>query len=250
MTKLKLFTDEYSKNVYSSYTKNLKAVQKELSSLNQKDIHHLYEYLEKTKKQLMPKLGKVKEISHPLLKNDTVLKLVNHCLKFNFDIKKFIQNAKRNEFLAASLIKDPKRQNIYENTAFDVICDTFKGSNPRRVEMYLTDNKITTDKKPNSRRIDFMWEYKGYKVYASHKYLKEYGGSQKLHISNMKAFINDSTVYVKTKRSDCKKLFVAICDGLFFEEQHSNQWSYHNRVFATNIHNLKAEIDNRIKSKK
>lgn len=249
MNKLKLFADEYTKGMYSSYMKNLKQVQKELVSLNPKDINHLYQHLEKIKKQLMPKMGTVKEVSHPLLSNDTVLKLVNHCLKFNFDIKQFIKHAKKDVFLASSLIKDPKRQNIYENTAFDVICKTFKSSDPKRTDLFLTDNSITTRKNASSKRIDFVWDYKGYKIYASHKYLKEYGGSQRLQISNVKNFVADSTTYVKTKRSDAKKLFIAICDGLFFEEQQSSTWSNHNRVITSNIHNLKAEIDKRIMKK-
>jgi hypothetical protein len=249
---VKLFTDEYSKSMYRAYRKNLTDVRKNLKKINSKQIQDLYEHLETIKKQIMPKMGTIRRIKHPSLKDPFVLKVVNHCLKFDFDVKDFITRAKTNSFMASYLIKDPKRQNIYEKVALEKITKDFKGTIPEKVtNQFIRNGKIEYTKTNNSTAIDFVWDYKGYRVYASHKYIKQSGGTQGMKYKDMISYLKNSSGYTPGKNKNTsfdknKVIFAAICDGMFFDNKNLGSWFNNRWVVVAGIEDLKAKLDNKI----
>lgn len=55
---------------------------------------------------------------------------------------------------------------------------------------------------PKAKTIDFEWDYKGYKIYASHKYTKDRGGAQDNQYKDLQEFIR------QCRESTLKKTFL------------------------------------------
>lgn len=76
------------------------------------------------------------------------------------------------------------------------------------------------------KSIAFKWSYsrggKVFKVYATHKHTKEEGGSQDNQFADVKLFLDAALPC-----TDPSTLFLAICDGLYYERPHDGYASRH-----------------------
>ena len=158
------------------------------------------------------------------LKNDKQLnkKIDNFCQKYQLDKNTVIIEIKKSEVVQAFFSKDPKKQNIHEKTASSIIQeipDIQKFKNLPNNSLYLVSGGVMDKKEKQkgfnteTKTIDFQWEYKGSRFYASHKYTKESGGSQDNQYKNLESFIKEANQSTKTG-----EYFIAIADGEYYQK--------------------------------
>ena len=125
--------------------------------------------------------------------------------------------------------KNPKSQGMHERTAADFICaikgveEFRRGSARGKNAVYIAGGKVmssrelrelrSADKRSRySKSIDFMWGFNGRRFYAYHKFTEETGGAQANQGNDAKSFLLEC---VKTEEPKC--VFIALCDGAFYE---------------------------------
>lgn len=127
----------------------------------------------------------------------------------------------RNEILSSDLaamlvMKDPARQNLFRNKAKEYISE-IKGFRDFRAfpisgnsALYILKGRISHKHTRESSRIDFKWKFNDTVVYAKHIYTRGSGGTQKNQMSKIIKFL-------KNCQSNTEYIFVAICDGNFYD---------------------------------
>lgn len=153
-------------------------------------------------------------------------------------------------------VKDPSKQNFYQNKAADFIknmegVENFKvlpqsGNNAKYISNgNLFEGKDLENKNQASKSIDFYWEYNNKECYASHKYTKEGGGAQDNQYKDIQEFLNDS------RDNNLKNtIFIAICDGNYYKNKDNKtgdktklerlkRLSNNKNTFVTDIEGLK-----------
>ena len=162
----------------------------------------------------------------PLLKNNKQLniKINNFCQKHQLDRRTVITEIKKSEVVQAFFAKDPQKQNIHEQTASSIIQENPDIKNFKNLQnnsLYLVSG-IVMDKKEKqgkgfnieTKTIDFQWDYKEKRFYASHKYTKESGGSQDNQYRDLESFIKKANQSTKTT-----EYFIAIADGEYYQQK-------------------------------
>ena len=121
-------------------------------------------------------------------------------------------------------VKDPKRQNIYENVAADWLrrqpqINDFRHLGP--CDLMICAGLVMTKDELRKRggataakSIDFMWNTREHKVYATHKYTLEGGGAQDNQYRDLHSFIDESN-----RSTASSTIFVAIADGPYYDTQ-------------------------------
>lgn len=180
------------------------------------------DYEKEYKKQFKKNLNDVcNEIDSDSMKN----KINNWAKKNDKSPKEVRQKILDDDFFRRCFVKEPSKQNFYQNKAADFIknidgVENFKtlpqnGSNA----LYIINGNIhkgenLKNKNQDSKSIDFYWEYNNKKFYASHKYTKEEGGAQDNQYKDIQSFLIDS------RDNNLKDTnFVAICDGDYYQNK-------------------------------
>ena len=167
---------------------------------------------------------------------DLMRKLDNFSNKYDIElnyIKKEIR--KGNKIALAVFAKDPNKQNFYEKTAAKYISKIEGVRNFKNLgnqELYICGGVVFGKEKleqyPKAKTIDFCWEYASYKVYASHKYTSEEGGSQGSAYKDLQLFIEEAR-----ENKENNTLFLVIADGVYYTK-------IDRKLGITRIENLKS----------
>ena len=125
-------------------------------------------------------------------------------------------------------VKDPKRQNLYEDVAADWLrqqphVKDFQriGSGSLLICAGVVMAKGELRKRggaTNAKSIDFKWNTRGHKVYATHKYTLEGGGAQDNQYEDLHAFIAEAN-----KSTASSTIFIAIADGPYYDTRDGNR---------------------------
>lgn len=193
-------------------------------------------------------------------------KVKSFCKTFEFNYESILNLLRENVYFAAHFIKDPGRQNFYENQALDYLKShsvfdkvvklpasgndsllIINGNLLRRREIQNTDNHKT---------IDFHAIIKEINIYIAHKYTAEAGGAQDNQYNDLINFINQANPYVG------KDYFIALADGDYYKDLTTNlngkrinklEYLKHiaNKihVFASDMNNLQIVINQILLSK-
>ena len=118
-------------------------------------------------------------------------------------------------------VKDPKRQNLYEDVAAgwlrqQPMVDDFRhigsGSLLICAGDVMTKARQRRGGATNAKSIVFKWNTREHKVYAAHKYTLEGGGAQDKQYEYLHAFIGEANL----STTPCTT-FIAIADGPYYD---------------------------------
>jgi hypothetical protein len=152
-----------------------------------------------------------------------ILKVHNFSQNFGFREKKVLAKIKKDDIVAANFIKDPGRQNFYENQALAFLNSMNSvrsatklpagGSNAQ----YIIDGKLGHSRDfsriGENKSIDFEVILEdNSRILLSAKYTKDEGGAQDNQFNDLKNFIKNAEKYPK---NDVK--FAALADGSYYQ---------------------------------
>lgn len=175
-----------------------------------------YDYEVIKKKLYKERLGETKGATKQKWLKEKVGKFAE---KFGFKEKDVISEIESDEIVAANFIKDPAKQNFYQNQALEFL--KFMGivekaellSSSGKNAWYVKDGVLghKRDAAKTIKSIDFRIKLKtGEIIWASHKYTKEDGGAQ----DNQK---NDLMIFVKNARKYTgEDIMMVIADGDYY----------------------------------
>ncbi len=156
---------------------------------------------------------------------------------------------KTDDLIASFFAKDPSKQGIHEKIAGDYLKTIFRDLKilPKagKDALYVVDGKISNNRPDKTyKSIDFVFSYKGYTIFASHKYTKESGGAQDNQRNDLMSFIKHSHIPVNEKH-----IFIAIADGDYYTKNNKNNLkqisdcSKDKKVFVCSSNDVKKKID-------
>lgn len=196
------------------------------------------------------RLKNVEEINLDKLNpsSDVINKLEKYSERYNFSFNDVLLEYQNSEIFRANFSKDPGKQSAHQKIAIEYI-QNFELINKEKTlllpsggknALYLISGQIiqgcnlTTNKKPKS--IDFLIELiNGQKIYCTHKYTKESGGSQDNQLNDVLSFLENS------RNLHSKNIFViAILDGDYYKHKINkiNSKYQSKNCYSTNINNL------------
>lgn len=125
----------------------------------------------------------------------------------------------RDDLLASFFIKDPNKQNITEKHIGKIISKMELVENfqnlPSSTSLFISNGEITDKKQQdNLKSIDYIWETRGKKIYASQKYTNEKGGAQDNQKNDIITFLINA---LESEHEDV--FFFAIVDGYYFDDE-------------------------------
>lgn len=151
------------------------------------------------------------------------IKIENWSKKFGLNPSVVRKKIVDDNVFSLHYIKDPSKQNFYEKLAAKHIegflnVKNFKnlsgsGTNALVIHngLLLLRNNVTAE---TVKTIDFEWDYKGTKCYATHKYTKNFGGAQDNQYKDVRDFMKNAR-----GNNQEKVLFFAICDGDYYQKK-------------------------------
>ena len=155
--------------------------------------------------------------------------------RWNMPVYEIKESTANDKVAAAHFAVDPSKQKIHEKTAAEFIrnLDGVVDFNhlPNKALYVSNGVPITGDELktyPTAKTIDFKWQYGTFKIYASHKYTHDSGGSQGNQYKDLQAFVRACYGSMNSKLR-----FIAIADGPFYQE-------YNSRANKTRLDNLQS----------
>ena len=121
--------------------------------------------------------------------------------------------AEKDPIFRWAIVKDPKRQNVYEKEAARWLkalpsVTAFQTHRAAAAAPGLTG----PDSDVLARNVDFSWRTDIYRVYAAHTYTHDSGGMQGRQYEALRSFIGEAN-----KSTDPSRIFIAIADGPFYD---------------------------------
>jgi len=169
-------------------------------------------------------------------------KIDNFCNTHEFNRNDLINAIKDSVYLQVMFAINPNKQNIYEKIAgrhIKSIRGVVAFEKLPNDSLYISNGGVITKKQKKqtgsvstAKTIDFTWRFAEQRFYASHKYTKESGGSQKSQYKDLLAFIAEAN-----KTTLEKTYFIAIADGDFYQQTNGE-------VNKLRIDRLKQEANN------
>lgn len=150
-----------------------------------------------------------------------------------WDVAEVLDKVATDDVFASVFAKNPTRQTIHQRIAASYIekldgIDDFKvlpaGG---RDALYCVDGQvIPLDNPQGIKSIDFTWKYtdeqgRTYSVFASHKHTVDEGGVQDNQFNDVMGFLVEAT-----KNTSDDVLFVAICDGAYYDHRYTRDAKY------------------------
>jgi hypothetical protein len=169
----------------------------------------------------------LKNVLNEIETKEMKLKILNWANKFGYSFEKIKEKIIDDEIFRCVFAKDPAKQNLYQTLAANYI-STLEGVKKFNIlpsggknAIYLTNGKILKgsalkNQSKDIKSIDFIWNYKDFTFYVSHKYTETNGGAQDNQYKDIQDFLNHSR--------DCnekKTIFLAICDGDYYLQKDS-----------------------------
>jgi len=187
-------------------------------------------------------------------------KVKSFCITFEFSYDAILNLLRQNVYFAAHFIKDPGRQNFYENQAleylkshstFDKVVKLPASGND---SLLIINGRLLRRKEiqnaENHKTIDFHAITNDINLYIAHKYTAEAGGAQDNQYNDLINFITQANQYIGDS------YFIALADGSYYKDlttnlngQRVNKLEYlkhianKENVFACDINNLQSIID-------
>lgn len=191
-------------------------------------------------------------------------KVKSFCVTFEFNYDAILNLLRQNVYFAAHFIKDPGRQNFYENQAliylrshsiFDKVVKLPASGND---SLLIINGRLLRRKEiqnaDNNKTIDFHAIINDINLYIAHKYTAEAGGAQDLQYNDLINFINQANPYIGNA------YFIALADGSYYKDLTTNlngqrvsklEYLKHiankEHVFACDINTLQSVIDTILK---
>lgn len=174
---------------------------------------------------------RIKQNKEKVLKDintqDMIIKITNWANKFGYDFDTIKEKIKSDEIFRCVFIKDPAKQNLYQNIAAEFISNIKNVKNFQTLPqggsnaIYVINGNIfkgnnLPNKNQDAKSIDFYFEYFNYKFYVSHKYTKDEGGAQDNQYKDLQHFLKNAC--------DCNEkntIFIAISDGEYYQRKDS-----------------------------
>ena len=148
-------------------------------------------------------------------------KIRSYCDEGGYDIQMVRERIKNDEMFRWFFVKDPIRQNFYENLFLEWFTEIEGVRRPIQLggnELRLFEGEIlnqndvrTRNVNPPCKSIDFSFEHNGNMFYVYHKYAKEAGGHQDNQYQDLQCFIEEAN-----KVNIPHTFFLAIADGNFW----------------------------------
>jgi len=171
------------------------------------------------------------------IKNGVIKKgIYNHCELWGDDVREVIEKIMMDDRFARFFVKDPKKQNIYEEIFFNTLSD--KGIPITKLPAsgknayHLSDGNIKkgTSTSTSTKSLDFRVD----NCMMYNKYIKEKGGAQDNQYRDLIHFLQESKKYTETHNDDMT--FVAVADGPYFDDKQDDMDQYtNNRVMVKTI---------------
>ena len=156
-------------------------------------------------------------------------KLFNWCERYDYDFEELLKKLKKADdiLVIGQFAKDPGKQNIHEDMAFDyllklpVISKQLhlpKGKNAK----FVVGGKIKSEKgTANIKSLDcyFCYEYKNKKLefYTSNKYTKSSGGAQDNQFNDLQEFMKEARDV-----TDKNIFLMAVADGKYYQNKYDD----------------------------
>lgn len=145
---------------------------------------------------------------------------------------KIALKAKMDPVFRWAIVKDPKRQNVYEKeaarwlealpsvTAFQTYRAAKQAARRGAAAAAAVQGLTGLGSPVLARNVDFSWRTGSYRVYAAHTYTHDSGGTQGRQYDALYSFIGEAN-----KSTDPDLVFIAIADGPFYGKKggRSNQ---------------------------
>ena len=127
-----------------------------------------------------------------------------------------------------AIVKDPKRQNVYEKEAARWLraLSSVSSFRSRRAAKQAMRRGAATAAVPGltvqgsavlARNVDFSWRTGSCTVHAAHTYTHDSGGMQGRQYDALRSFIDEAN-----KSTDPNRIFIAIADGQFYGMRDGN----------------------------
>jgi len=165
----------------------------------------------------------VNELRKNINSKQVSVKIKTYCEKWDDDFDNVKNKIKTDTMIARIFVKDPKKQNVYENEAL-IYLQTEKEMNIKKLpaggknSLCLKNgnivNKVSTK---TSKSIDFIENTPEKTIYYLHKYINDEGGAQDNQYRDCVDFIEKTTKYIEKHEDNVS--FVAILDGKFFQRK-------------------------------
>jgi hypothetical protein len=190
-------------------------------------------------------LKELKESDPQLIK-----RLSSHGQKYGYTLEEVYKQARRNKYFGETFAVDPKKQNIYENLAFERIKENKSvsslikppGGGADSVIIEESTGLLTTRGKlkelgredaETTKSADFIWIAHGTLFVASHKYTQESGGGQNHQRDDLAKFLNavpektqyaspSSVLYHHEDETMLPVVFIAFADGPYYIEDNKS----------------------------
>ena len=151
-------------------------------------------------------------------------KIKKRSSEYGIPVEKIIYEIERYDTALIPFVVDPKKQNIYEKIAIEMIegidgvSDLIHLPAAGKEALFIFNGGVKTKgeflpgEKPEVKSIDIQWSFRGFRVYASHKYTNESGGAQDNQYIDLQLFLKEAN------RTRIKNIiFVAIADGDYYK---------------------------------
>lgn len=183
------------------------------------------------------RLDNAEKLRANLNAEDIAKKITNWAKKYSLEPEFVRYKVLTDDTFALHFVKDPAKQSIHQKVAALHIRDNIPlveefvtpaaaGASALYVVrgLVMPGSTLHTATNDHGKSIDFLWSYsrcgKTLKVFATHKYTKEEGGSQDNQFADVKRFLKEA---VSCRDTDV--LFVAICDGDYYLMPHDGRKS-------------------------
>ena len=153
-------------------------------------------------------------------------KIDKAALRYDMDKETILREVRESNYAIATFSKDPKKQNIYERVALKWIESISKVTDARKPpRMLLLETGMIVSarqyaqqggqKAPNTKSIDFTWQFRGVRFFATHKYTKDSGGAQDSQYQELERFVINGRDFSGQYEGQ-KTVLLALGDGPYF----------------------------------
>lgn len=183
----------------------------------------------------------------------TTIKILNFSEKFDLDPFEVKSKIQEDPLFALFFIKDPLKQSLHETLAAQHIqnelplVQNFEQLKSRGSEaLYVQKGEVVHDAQLSAnytgKSLDFHWQYKTQDkcldVYAMHKHTRSEGGAQDNQHTDLKLFLDEAKPC-----EDPDKLFIAICDGPYYQKNSTGDISRIENLRTNFVGNRSAVCD-------
>ncbi len=220
----------------------------------------LYDYEAIKKRLYLENLEEVIRAAQGNVEEWLDFKIKAFCHTFDFSYQEVLNLLRQNQYFAAHFIKDPGRQNFYENQALEFLKSHLIFSSVVKLPpsgndaLFIISGRLLRRREiqnaDNHKSIDFHAITNDINIYLAHKYTAEAGGAQDNQYNDLINFLNQANLY------NGDDYFIALADGAYYKDQTTslngqrvNKLEYlkhianKKHVFACDMNNLQSVID-------